>query len=261
MFKLFFKISLILISIIFTTYSISAYASCSKSLIISYNDWVPYTYTDNDGEIVGLDAEIIDLVMKNAGCDYSFIKIPPKRAFLELEKGRIDMMIGASITEGRKKYGKFTQSYREEVLGAIVRKGESAQYPYKDLQSMIGQDVMIGAINGSWYGPEYGQLQKDEEFQKQLSMVNSNRQRIGMLVKNRIDMVIGDPVGLINSARENNQEENVEFHPINLYQGYVHFLLGHVSTSQNDLDLINLSLEVVKKSGALQEIIDRYLKN
>ena len=82
-----------------------------------------------------------------------------------------------------------------------------------------------------------------------------------MLVKNRIDMVIGDPVGLINSARENNQEENVEFHPINLYQGYVHFLLGHVSTSQNDLDLINLSLEVVKKSGALQEIIDRYLKN
>ena len=233
-------------------------AACSKSIVIAYNDWIPYTYTLADGEVVGLDVDIINEVMQVAGCQYTFAKMPSKRAFRELSNGSVDMLRGASVTEERKKMGWFTIPYRKEKIGLMVRKGEQANFPLSSLSSIINKNITVSAGQSGWYGPEYSKLLKNEQFLNQLILTVNTEQRIRMLVQKRFDMVIGDPVSMIYSARQTGNERNVEIHPLDLYDGEVNFLLGKAGLTKLDLETLNAALTSIKKDGSLQKIIDRY---
>ncbi|WP_421869645.1 substrate-binding periplasmic protein [Motiliproteus sp.] len=235
-------------------------AACSKTILVAYDDWIPYTYTQTDGTVVGLDAEIIAELMKRAGCDYQYKQVSSKRAFIELKNGAVDMLRGASITEERKKLGWFTEAYRQEEIRLMVRKGESQEYPLDSLASIIGTDIVISAGQG-WYGPEYAELIQDERFQQQLLITHSNVQRVKMLARKRVHLMLGDPVSMIHSARNCCDAAQFEIHPLSLYRGEVSFLLGSQSLQKSDKAAIDSALESMKQDGTLRAIIDRYSLN
>lgn len=232
-------------------------AACSKTIMVAYDDWIPYTYTFPDGAVVGLDAEIIQEMMARAGCTYLYKRTPSKRAFVELENGLVDMLRGASVTEERKKLGWFTEPYRKEEIRLMIRKGEADLYPLDSLESIIGTRIVISAGQG-WYGPEYAELIKDERFQQQLLITHSNVQRVKMLARNRINMMLGDPVSMIHSAKSCCNTGIFELHPLSLYSGEVNFLLGFKSLQPGDRQAIDAALQSMKDDGSLAAIIERY---
>lgn len=232
-------------------------AACSKTIIVAYDDWIPYTYLQENGSIIGLDAEIIAEMMMRAGCDYQFKSLPSKRAFAELKDGSVDMLRGATVTEERKALGWFTYPYRNEEIRLMIRKGEADKYPLENLKSIIGRKINISTGQG-WYGPEYGELKENESFRKQLLITHSNIQRVKMLIRNRTDMLLGDPISMIHSAKTCCSEAQVELHPLHLYDGEVSFLLSYKSLSLSDKETINTALLSMKQDGSLDRIISRY---
>ncbi|WP_165840106.1 substrate-binding periplasmic protein [Motiliproteus coralliicola] len=255
-----FGIRLILLTVLLFGLSRFAGAACSKTILVAYDDWIPYTYTQTDGTVVGLDAEIIAEMMKRAGCDYQFRQVSSKRAFIELKNGAVDMLRGASVTEERKLLGWFTEAYRQEEIRLMIRKGEAQEYPLDRLKSIIGTDILISAGQG-WYGPEYAELVKDERFQQQLLITHSNVQRVKMLERRRIHMMLGDPISMIHSARSCCKISRFAIHPLSLYSGEVHFLLGFESLQPSDKAAIDSALKSMKQDGSLRAIIDRYSLN
>ncbi|MBU6954464.1 transporter substrate-binding domain-containing protein [Hahella sp. HN01] len=256
------KVSKLTVALMFSLLFLAApaYSACSKSLVINQANWKPYMYVKENGEFAGLDYELVKAILDLAGCEYTFVRIPSKRALLELEKGRVDMVAGASITPEREVYGRFTVSYRDETMVIFIRKEQQNYYPASSLNELLNNyQLIFGAVIGAYYGAEYelldhASLAKDNR----LILMKDNERLLDLLVLNRLDAIAGDRVSLSVMARTLGIAEKVAIHEHLLNQDFVHFLLSKKSTTPQDREVLNSAIQTFVKSDEYKYILSRY---
>ena len=83
-----------------------AAASGKKWIIATDTSFKPFEYTNDKGEFVGIDVDILDAVAKDQGFDYELQSLGWDASIAACQAGQADGMIaGASITEERKESG------------------------------------------------------------------------------------------------------------------------------------------------------------
>ena len=86
-------------------------------LLIGYSEFPPFSYYDDNGNLVGFDTELAKYICNFWGWDCSFVEIPFDMSFTAIKTGEIDCYWNAiTKTEERMENATFTNEYIEFIL-------------------------------------------------------------------------------------------------------------------------------------------------
>jgi polar amino acid transport system substrate-binding protein len=227
-------------------------------LSMALEQWPPYLYQQPGGAPAGLDMELAQAIVQEAGCALQLLpELPTARRQVLFEQGGIDLMLAASITPARRGYARFSIPYRHESVGLFTRTSLLPRYQQVgSLDALLPLKLRLLAPKVGWYGASYARLQPTLAAVGQLSTFINFQQGLRMLDAGRADLIIGDRAALRHEARE--QGIAISALPLVVLRAPVHLMLNKRSTSQADLDRINAAIGRLERQGVLNQIRGRY---
>lgn len=229
-----------------------AEGACSHVLHVGFNDWPPYAWSDDTGPAQGLDVELMQAFAKRAGCEIVFDKMPAKRSHQLMRVGKIDIMMGASVTEERKEYALFSRPYRLEVVSLFSMDNNKI----KDIDtwtSVLADKHKLLVPQAGWYGEELeaarGSLERDNLLVLSPDLLRS----VQMLARGRGDLAVGDSLSLPYIA---SQTEHLHLyrHSLHLSESEIHMMFSRESMEQMDIDSFNSAIISAGDDGEIARL-------
>lgn len=248
------------IVIFFLLFPSNLSADDKRVYVYSWEPWEPYQIVDKTGKLTGLDINIIEAVLDNMGEPYKWQKTPWKRVLKDMDEGFLDGAPGASITDERKQWAWFSDTYRQELVVLFVQKGKKELYPFETLTDIIKSDITIGVARGYYYGEGYKKLIKNEAFARRIEKVKVNELNYKKLALGRIDGFLCDPVAATAGLKSLDMLDMVEIHPMKVYADDVHVMFSKKRVPWEYVRKFNKSLAELKESGEYDKILGRYLE-
>lgn len=158
-------------------------AQASESLLVMTTVWPPFRIEDEYGALRGLDIDVLDELSRRTGLRFELQQAPWGRGLAALQHGRADLMIGLARTPERERYIHYLpmpyytcapRFYAAPALAARLHR-------YEDLSGLE-----IGYVLQSAY---FARFDSDRHLHK--VGVTSERQLLHMLVRGRIDVLVG----------------------------------------------------------------------
>lgn len=134
------------------------HAVCPKPLRVHLELHAPSAFRDSEGQLKGMDVEMVEAIMQAAGCQWRwhFAPMTGARIVKSLQDGEFDLMIRASKTPDRELFARFTQPYRQEVVGLFTRSNIDIPAALELDDALRLGLRLIGPASG-WYGVEFEQ--------------------------------------------------------------------------------------------------------
>jgi polar amino acid transport system substrate-binding protein len=231
-------------------------AACE--LRMALEQWPPYLYSQPNAGPAGLDWELAQAILKEAGCSLDLqAELPTARRQRLFEQGKLDLMLSASKTPERRRYAHFSIAYRHETVGVFAR--ASAQRHFQHLSSfdaLLRDQASLLAPKVGWYGAAYARALPTLAAAGRLSTFINFSQGLRMLDAGRADLILGDTLALRHQARQ--QGMAISAVPLVVLRAPVHLMLNKSSTTQADLDHINAAITRLEQQGVLAAIRSRY---
>lgn len=210
----------------------------------------PYEYVE-DGEIVGIDAEIAGAIAEDLGMtleidDMDFDSIIPA-----ITTGKADIGVaGMTVTEDRLQNVNFSDSYATGVQVIIVPEDSDITSP-----DDLANDKMIGVQQGTTGHiycsdtPENGGFGEDHVI-----AYPNGASAVEALKAGKVDCVVIDnePAKAFVAQNEGLKILDTEF----VSEDYA---IAIAKDNEELLEKVNASLAKLKEDGTLQQIIDKYI--
>ncbi|NVM75776.1 polar amino acid transport system substrate-binding protein [Duganella sp. SG902] len=230
--------------------------ACELSMALE--QWPPYLYSQPTGAPAGLDWELAQAIVKEAGCKLAVQpELPTARRQRLFEQGQLDLMLSASDTAERRRYARFSLAYRHESVGVFSRSNARRRYQHiTSMDALLNSKLALLAPKVGWYGAAYARAQPTLSATGRLSTFTSFQQGLRMLDAGRADLILGDSGALRHAARA----QGVAISPLPLValRAPVHLMLNKRTTTQAELDRINAAITRLEHQGVLGAIRGRY---
>ncbi len=205
----------------------------------------PYEYVDDDGNIVGIDAEIAAAIAEKLGMELDIKDMEFDSLITACAGGLVDVVLaGMTVTEERKESVNFSDSYATGIQVIIVKDGSSIA-AYEDLEGK-----MIGVQSGTT-----GDIYCTDEFgQDNVKQFANGALAVEALKNDQVDCVIIDnePAKAFVASNEGlkilETEYAVEDYAIAIAKGNTELL-----------EKINKALKELKDDGTIKKIVDKYI--
>ena len=146
--------------------------------------WAPWTYHDEDDELVGYDVEVGKLIAEKLGVEAVFEEGPWDGLLAGLDAGRYDIMInGVDVTPERAEKYDFSIPYAYNRMAVIVR-GD-----YDEIESM---EDLAGKHTANTISSTYAE--KAEAYGAEVTGVDDLNQTFELLLSGRIDATLNAEV-------------------------------------------------------------------
>lgn len=131
---------------------------CPRPLRVYLDLHAPSAWQTEEGQLLGMDAELVQAIVSAAGCQLRWELTPMTgaRIIKSIETGDIDLMIRASKNAAREQFGWFTSAYRHELVGIYSRRDHDVPDHLTLPQAHRLGLSLIGPASG-WYGVEFEQ--------------------------------------------------------------------------------------------------------
>lgn len=222
----------------------------TKFVIATDTVFAPFEFTNDAGEFVGIDVDILAAVAEDQGFEYDLQSLGFDAAVAALESGQADAVIaGMSITEERKLKFDFSEAYYDSTVCAAVKADSTAA----SLDDIKGSAVAVknGTMSAKWAESIA------EEYALELTYFD-------------------DSAMMYQAVLSGNAVACFEDHPVMAYgvsQGNGMKLLAEeagdfatpygfaVQKDQNAelLEMFNAGLANIKANGKYEEIVNSYL--
>lgn len=231
------------------------------SLKLAPEPWPPYILINDHGGLSGLDYELVQAIMKEAGCTLQVeTALPTLRRQMEFKLGRIDLTLGASDTPERRSFARFSLPYRNETVGLFTAPDNAARYRGVDgFDALLKQHVALLTPRGGWYGDNYAKAQTELDGRGQRSPFGSYEQGVKMFQAGRASLIMGDVAALRYEAKRLGVALTAL--PWVPFRAPAHLMLNAASTTNADLNRINAAITRLEHNGALAAIRARYELN
>lgn len=155
------RLSLILVVVLVFAFAFSACAKPAVVKVATDATFNPFEFTDENGNLVGFDVELMNAVAKKAGIEFEWVNVPFDSVLAGLSECQYDAAIAAiSITDERKASMLFSQPYLDAGLVVVVNKSTTditgiADLKGKTVAAQLGTTGEIEAqkIEGVTYKP------------------------------------------------------------------------------------------------------------
>lgn len=211
----------------------------------------PFEYTNEKGELVGIDVDIVAAIAEDQGFSYEMQSLGWDAAIAACQAGQADGMIaGASITDERKESGwTFSDGYFDATQSMVV-KGGSEIGGFEDLDGkMVG--VKIGTM-----GAAYAESLKDE-YKFDITYYEDSPTMYQAVLGGQVAAGFEDTPIMLDSIKANGLDLQVVEGTEN--EGSPYGFAIFKEDSQELLDMFNAGLANIKENGTYDEIIARYL--
>lgn len=248
------------LSIVLVLVFVFAFAACgakpasgseSKTWIIAMDTvFRPFEYTDENGEFVGIDVDIINAVAKDQGLDIEIRSLGWDAAIAACQAGQADGMIaGASITEKRQSEGWiFSDGYYTATQCMAVA-------PDSGIEGFADLKGKLVAVKTGTQGEEYAKSLQ-EEYGFDISNFEDSPTMYQAVVGGQCVACFEDtPImkdsiksGVELVALDDTQNEGGDY-------GFAIF----DANNQELIDAFNAGLKNIKASGEYDQILEKYL--
>lgn len=231
---------------------------CGKPLRIARLEWPPYFYSNEQGEPVGADIELIRAVFKEAGCRLELSEaVPRNRRNAMFKAGELDMMPGAADTPERRKFAWFGQAYRLETVSLFTLPAKLPLYrELRGFQDLLDRRIPLLSLNAGWFGPEYEQYLGRLREARLSSTFETFEKGLLMLARERGELIMADHATLLyESGRLKMALAALDYHPSN---APVHLMFSKKTVSQSVVRRLNAAQTRLESRGVLAAIRARY---
>lgn len=211
----------------------------------------PYEFQQN-GKIVGIDAEIADAVAKKLGLELEIADVEFASIIAGVQSNKYDIgMAGMTVTDERKTAVNFTDTYAKGVQSVIVKEDS----PITDIDSLLGGDYKVGVQEGTTGDlymadtPENGGVGEDRVVR-----FSKGNDAVVALSSGKIDAVVIDnePAKSFVEANEGLKVLETPF----IEENYA------ICVNKNNTELlnkINAALKELTDDGTIPGIIEKYI--
>ncbi len=222
-----------------------------KYVIATDTVFAPFEFTDENGEFVGIDVDILAAIAEDQGFDYDLQSLGFDAALAAVESGQADGMIaGMSITDERKEIYDFSDEYYDSTVCAAVK----ADADYASLDDIKGQTVVVktGTQSAAWAE----EISKDYDL-KLVYKDDSAMMYQEVLSGNAAACFEDFPVMAYGVSQDNGLKLLVENK--DSFATPYGFAVKKGENAEL-LEKFNAGLKNIKDNGKYQEIVDSYTK-
>lgn len=229
----------------------------SHPLVMGYSEWLPLYGVNEQGQVHGIDIEIISQALQPFGYRFSFKPIPWTRNLQALAVGTVDIVSSSTYAPERKEYARYSKPYYVERFQLYVLPQNKQRFANKSLSQLLHDGFRLGHFRGSFYSEPVNQLLKLDRYQSQIKAANTNELNFRQLQSGRLD-------GFLMEASRFHQLlqdglDPTHFVPlITVAEQPQYFLFSKSTTDEQLVQQFNLGLETLKQNGQYQAIFKRY---
>ena len=209
--------------------------------------WAPWTYHDENDDLVGYDVEVAQNIAEKLGVEVEFIEGAWDGLLAGLDAGRYDIMVnGVGVTDERAEKYNFSTPYAYNKTAVIVR-GD-----YDEISSM---EDLNGKKTANTISSTYAA--QAEAYGATVTGVDDLNQTIELLLSKRIDATLNAEV-VFNDYKKEHPEADVK---IATYTDEVEKIAIPIRKGDDTatlLDAVNDALDEMAKDGTLTELSEKY---
>ena len=226
--------------------SLAPIGAPGKELKIESLDIFPFGYVDSNGAPTGLIYDISNQIAKTAGYKYQNILIPYPRLIKDLKSGAADFSIRYTNDELK------TISFpRDEIIGFQTIIVGLKDTRFTKLEDLHGKTV--GTIRTAHFDDQFSSNQKI----KKIDFIDYDHS-IKMLMKKRLDAVIGSEIGLNLAFIKNNVPANALGEPLRLQKKFFIIHYSKKTYSEKVAKDLTKAINKLKASGEFEKIVKLY---
>jgi len=254
-------ITLLIILCSFLTATVQA-----RKLLIVAEDWAPFEFENDNGDVMGIDVDIASYIFDKMGVDFVVRILPWKRAWKMMERGEADAVFSTSRKEKRMPYLNYPKENMwtsEYVFFVQTSKKQPRLNGYADAKR---QNLRIGIINGNSYNEAFWETFPNvTERKTHLLLEGSTNADINFrkLSKGRIDLYIVDKTVGRYTVRRLGLQNNVTWYNQPLFSKGYPMPFAKKSKYPNlpqIAERFEQELIAMKKNGKYEEIREKWLQ-
>lgn len=224
----------------------TAASTAKESLVMGTNAaFPPYEFVDDNGTIVGIDAEIAAAVAEKLNMELTIKDMEFDSLIPAVQAGSIDIALaGMTVTDERLESVNFSDSYAKGVQVVIVKEDSTIKTIDDLSDKMIG--VQSGTTGDIYCTDDYGQ-----DHVKQFS---NGALAVAALMNGQVDCVIID-----NEPAKNFVKANTGLKILDTSYADEDYAAAIAKDNTELLEKVNNALAELKASGKLDEIVAKYI--
>lgn len=231
------------------------------SLKMGLDPYEPYQFSDMDGQIRGLDVELVQAIASESGCALSFVQQDWTNLLAGVRSGEIDLLSGASRNADRERYANFSAPYRDEVFALFVLREDAGKWQAAGFDELVAAKAMrVGITDGYLYNDAVNALLDDPARAGQFVASSMSEVHIGNLLDHKVDGVLEDPFVVAAILRRKNLGDAVVRSPLDFGAKPVHLMFSKQSVPADTVTRFDAALARLREDGRYQAIVERYLK-
>lgn len=209
--------------------------------------WAPWTYHDENDELVGFDVEVAQKIAEKLGVEAVFVEGEWDGLLAGLDAGRYDIMVnGVEYTEERAEKYDFSEPYGY-IKTAIIVNGDNT-----DIQSF---EDLNGKTTANTISSTYAQLA--ESYGATATGVDDLNQTIELLLQHRIDATLNAEVTFYDYMNVH-PEADLKVAALTEEASHVCIPLRSGEDSASLREAVNQAIEELREEGVLSEISVKY---
>ncbi|QGY39098.1 transporter substrate-binding domain-containing protein [Pseudodesulfovibrio cashew] len=184
---------------LFAVLPLRAATAEDATLPIVFEDYPPYEYVE-DGEVKGINLDLIREAFRRMGVTPYFEPRPWKRAIYQLQAGEILALSSGFKTPEREKFALFPAPLAMETNVIACRAGLNANvHSLEDIR-----DLRVGVVSAYVYGDPFDSMTGLNKVEAQ-----SSEHLLRMLLENRVDVAVGNKAVFRYLALKLNREKDI----------------------------------------------------
>lgn len=214
-----------------------------KLTIATSPDFPPFEYTDDSGDVIGIEPEILQLICEKLGLELQIDTMDFDGALLAAEQGKCDAIVsGVTITEERKLVYDFTDSYTTITQAIVAPEGSGIT------MDNLG-DYIIGVQRGTT-----GHIYTEDDFGDQVQAYDTYSLVFQALTNGQVDCIVMDDA-VANAYLATYPGLTMEPTTYEVEE----YAFGFHKGNEALVAAVNQALKELTEAGTIQSILDKYM--
>ena len=254
-----FLAKLLITIVAFLSVSISAFSS-DTFIRVRVSDFPPQYYLDNTGRWTGLDVELANAIINEAGFKAKYVLTSWSAGLRHIEDGTLDLMMNMSITAERSRYTNWIGPARKTQMVLVVNEANQGM-AIKELDDFINisqaQKIRFGLQDNLHYSDAFNDKLKNPQFNNSFEIVKNEKMNPRKVIANRILGFFEDKISMTYRVKNDPNYKGLVVHPFILREEDVYFGISKKTSLQAYKKLLQ-AFEKLQQDGTLQSIRARY---
>ena len=209
-------------------------------------EFPPYEYYDDNGKIVGIDAEIAAAIADKLGMELEIVDMKFDSILSSIQSGGVDVgLAGMTVTDERKESVNFSVSYATGVQVVIVKEGSDIT----SLDDLAGKKIGVQlATTGDIYA-------SDDFGEENVVKYNKGADAVQALLGGDVQAVIID-----NEPAKSFVKANTGLKILETEYAVEEYAIAIAKNSTELLEQVNKALEELIADGTIDAIVSKYIK-